>query len=581
MLSASGRSTLCYNGEIYNADDLRSQLSARGIRFRGRSDTEVILEAFEAWGIESALKRVVGMFALAWWDGATRTLWLARDRLGKKPLYFCRMGSSMLFGSQLKCLAAHPQWSPEIDRDALTTYMRFGYFSSAASVFKGVRQVAPGTVLSVRTEGSNDKAVVEHVFWDAVAVVQGGRADPIDAPDQEILTRLEELLSDAVRRRMIADVPLGAFLSGGIDSSTVVALMQKQSAAPVKTFTIGFSEREYDEAPFAAAVAQHLGTDHRQLYVSAATMLEAIPHLANWYDEPFADASAIPTLLLSRLARSEVTVALTGDGGDELFYGYPRYRFGAAVSRAMELMPHQLRTQLAAAVLRVPVKAWDCLSMAVPWKWRPERVGDRVLKAAKWMRLPSQDLVFREINSLWLEPEAVVAGASEAPDPRWTGALARRVPDFLDRMACLDLITYLPDDILAKVDRASMAVSLEARTPILDHRVVEFVWRLPRRHRTSGRCDKVLLRRLLDRYVPRHLVERPKKGFDVPIAAWLRGPLRDWAEDLLDEKRLSQDGVLNPAPIRQLWAEHQSGLRNWQHALWTVLMFQEWKRRWA
>ena len=578
MVSASGCSVLAYNGEVYNPEELRPDLERRGIRWRGHSDSEVILEAFEACGVVATAKRLIGMFALAWWDGRTRTLWLLRDRIGKKPLYYARFDETVLFGSQLKSLMAHPSCGRSIDRDALAGYLRFGCYPSAHSVLRGIRQLGPGTAVSIPSDGYRAGEPTEHIYWDARDYAT---RPPVKANGQDLTDQLEELLADAVRRRMVADVPLGAFLSGGIDSSTVVALMQKQSTRPVKTFSVGFNEPRYNEAPYAKAVAEHLGTDHTEIYVPADAALELIPKLAEWYDEPFADASQIPTLLVSDLARRQVTVALSGDGGDELFHGYPWYRFGARLGALNGTLPLAARRGLA-ALMTVPSPAvWDSLARLAPEATRPERLGDRAHKLAAWISLPSQDLLFREMRSLWSEPEALVPGATEPIDPIWTGAAANAVPDFLDRMAVIDLLTYLPNDILTKVDRATMAVSLEGRCPILDHRVVEFALALPREQKASGGKTKIILKNVLARHVPRPLFERPKQGFELPIADWLRGRLRDWAEELLDPVTMRADGLFNPEPIRQKWLEHQSGRRNWQWALWNILMFQEWKRRWG
>ncbi len=578
MVSASGCSVLAYNGEVYNPEELRPELERRGIRWRGHSDSEVILEAFEAWGVTATAKRLIGMFALAWWDGRTRTLWLVRDRIGKKPLYYGRFDSTVLFGSQLKALMAHPACQRTVDRDALVGYLRFGCYPSTHSVFKGIRQLRPGTALAIPSDGYRCGEPTEHVYWDAYEVA--GR--PPAAPNGHDLTdALENLLADAVRRRMVADVPLGAFLSGGIDSSTVVALMQKQSSRPIKTFSIGFDEPRYNEAPYAKAIAEHLGTDHTELYVPPAAALELIPKLAEWFDEPFADASQIPTLMVSELARRQVTVALSGDGGDELFHGYPWYQFGARLGGVAGTLPLAARRGLAALLTAPSPAAWDSLARLAPEGRRPERLGDRAHKLAAWITLPSQDLLFREIRSLWSEPEELVPGATEPVDPIWTGAAASAVPDFVERMPLIDLLTYLPDDILTKVDRATMAVSLEGRCPILDHRVVEFALGLPRVHKIAGGRTKIILKDVLARHVPRPLFERPKQGFESPIADWLRGPLKDWAEDLLDPATMRADDLLDPEPICRKWLEHQSGRRNWQSALWNVLMFQEWKRRWA
>jgi len=578
MVSASGASVLSYNGEVYNPEELRPDLEQRGIRWRGHSDTEVILEAFEAWGVIATAKRLIGMFALAWWDGRTRRLWLLRDRVGKKPLYYGLFDGTVVFGSQLKALMAHPACERAIDRDALTGYLRFGYFPSTRSVFKGVCQLRPGSAVAISFAGQGAGEPVEHVYWDACEVVGAGRPAP---NGHDLTDELEHLLQDSVRRRMVADVPLGAFLSGGIDSSTVVALMQKCSNRAVKTFSIGFDEPRYNEAPYAKAVAQHLGTEHTELYVAPKAALELIPKLAEWYDEPFADASQIPTLLVAELARQHVTVVLSGDGGDELFHGYPWYRFGSTLAGITGVLPVRARQALAGLLTALSPATWDAIARILPQSGRPERVGDRAHKLAAWMTLPSRDLLFREIRSLWSDPGALVPGASEPVEPVWTGALADAAPDFRDRMPLIDLLTYLPDDILTKVDRATMAVSLEGRCPILDHRVVEFALRLPNEFKIAGTRTKVILKDVLARHVPRALFERPKQGFESPIAVWLRGPLREWAEDLLNPTSMLADGLLDPEPIQKKWIEHQSGRRNWQYALWNVLMFQEWKRRWA
>jgi asparagine synthase (glutamine-hydrolysing) len=578
MASASGLSVLSYNGEVYNPEELRPDIEARGVRLRGHSDTEVILEAFEAFGVVATARRLIGMFALAWWDSQTRMLWLLRDRVGKKPLYYGRFGDTVLFGSQLKALLAHPACEHAIDRDALAGYLRFGYFPSRRSIFRGIRQLRPGTALAISAEGPQACEPAEFVYWDACEIAAAPRMVP---NGRDLTDELELLLTDAVRRRMVADVPLGAFLSGGIDSSTVVALMQKQSARPVRTFSIGFDEPRFNEAPYAKAIAEHLGTDHTELYVSPQAALDLIPSLTEWFDEPFADASQIPTLLVADLARRHVTVALSGDGGDELFHGYPWYQFGARLGGLAGALPLGARHGLAALLTTPSPAIWDSLARLAPEAMRPERLGDRAHKLAAWMRLPSRDLLFREIRSLWPQPELLVIGATEPVDPLWTGNAAAAVPDFSERMALIDLLTYLPDDILTKVDRATMAVSLEGRCPILDHRVAEFALRLPRSCKLSGGRTKIILKEVLARHVPRALFDREKQGFESPIAPWLRGPLREWGEDLLNPAALRADGILNPEPIRQKWLEHQSGRRNWQYALWAVLMFQEWKRRWT
>jgi asparagine synthase (glutamine-hydrolysing) len=576
MHSSCGRFVLSYNGEIYNAAELRPELEAAGRRFRGTSDTEVIVEGFAIWGVEATLARLIGMFAMALWDRRERTLYLVRDRLGIKPMYWTDQDGRFLFGSELKSLRADPDWQPALDRAALAAYLRLGYLPAPYTIYRGVSKLAPGTILTVAATGAPEL----RSFWSLADVARQGQASRIGLSEEEAADRLDALLGDAVRRRMVADVPLGAFLSGGIDSSTVVALMQKNSARPVRSFSIGFREAGYDEAPHAAAVARHLGTDHTELYVSPEHAREIIPRLPEIYDEPFADPSQIPTFLVAELTRRHVKVALSGDGGDELFAGYNRYFRGQAVLRALEHVPRAARGVAAAGLRAVSPSAWTALGQVLPEQYRPRQFGDKLHKLAGV--LDEADDVggfYRSILSQWSEPERVVREAVEAKTVLDDPGVAALVPDAVERMQYLDTRLYLPDDILTKLDRASMAVSLEARVPILDHRVVAFSWTLPPALKGRGN-GKRLLRRVLHRYVPEPLVERPKMGFGVPIDSWLRGPLRPWAEDLLDERRLAQEGIFDPAPIRERWRAHLQGTRNWQYPLWTVLMFQAWKARW-
>ncbi|MGQ9371635.1 asparagine synthase (glutamine-hydrolyzing) [Azospirillum sp. A39] len=576
MASADGRWLVTYNGEIYNFRDLRAELEAAGHVFRSQSDTEVLVEACAAWGVAAAARRLVGIFAFALWDRRRRELHLVRDPLGVKPLYWGRFGGTLLFASQPKALRAHPAFRGEVDRDALAVYMRHNYVPAPFSIYRGVAKLEPGCILTVRPGAEPERTV----YWDLAAAVRDGRAGRLALSDEEATDRLEALLMDAVGRQMVADVPLGAFLSGGIDSSTVVALMQAQADRPVRTFTIGFHEAGFDEADAARAVAAHLGTDHTELRIEPRHALEVIPGLADWYDEPFADSSQIPTFLVSRMTRRAVTVALSGDGGDELFAGYNRYFWGAGLWRRLGPLPAGLRAAGAAAIRAVPPGGWDALFAPLPERLRPRLAGDKLHKLAGVLGADGPDALYRRLITHWEEPDALVRGGREPHGLLWDEAVAERVPDFVERMQYLDAATYLPDDILVKVDRASMAVALEARVPLLDHRVVEFAWRLPLSQKIRGGKGKWLLRQVLDRHVPRALVERPKMGFGVPIDAWLRGPLRDWAEALLDERRLREEGLFDPAPIRTRWAEHLSGRRNWQYLLWSVLMVQAWKDRW-
>jgi len=577
MDSTDGRFVIVYNGEIYNFQDLRAELEAAGHVFRSHSDTEVLIEACAAWGVERTARRLIGIFAFALWDRRDRVLSLVRDHLGVKPLYWTRQGGALLFGSQPKALRAHPAFTAGLDRDALSAYLRFSCIPAPQTIFQGVHKLEPGRILTVRPGREPE----ETVYWDAEAAARAGLANPLALSDAEATDALEALLSDAVGRQMMADVPLGAFLSGGVDSSAVVALMARRSDRPVRTFTIGFSEGGYNEADAARAVARHLGTDHTELVVEPRHALDTIPNLPDWYDEPFADSSQIPTVLVSQLTRKSVTVALSGDGGDELFAGYNRYLWGDAVWRRMAPLPVALRRAAAGMIQAVRPVAWDALFGLLPEGRRPRQPGDKLHKLAGVLASPDADALYRRLVSQWDDPDAVVLGGHEPKGRIGDTGLAARVPGFVERMQLLDSVTYLPDDILAKVDRASMGVGLEARVPLLDHRVVEFAWRVPLTQKIRGGQGKWLLRQMLYRHVPKALIERPKSGFAVPIDAWLRGPLRDWAEDLLSESALRADGLFDSTTIRACWAEHLLGTRNNQHKLWNVLMVQAWTRHWA
>jgi len=576
MISADGRYVISYNGELYNTEDLRDELGPARLNWRSRSDTEVLLEACAAWGVEAALRRVNGMFALALWDRQMRTLSLARDRLGIKPLYWGLFGGLLLFGSELKSLRAHEGWRPEIDRDALAAYMRLGYVPAPRTIYRGVSKLEPGRVLTLPPAGSPAISA----YWDMAEVERAGREARGKLDEAAAIERMHALLSDAVRRQLVSDVPLGVFLSGGIDSSTVTALMQVNSSKPVKSFSIGFRETGFDEAEAARAVARHIGTDHTDLYVEPDHALEVVPRLADYYDEPFGDPSQIPTYLLSEMTRRHVTVALSGDGGDELFAGYDRYFLARTVGRWIGRVPRAARAPLASVMRAIPLRAGNALGRLVMPRGRISEAGEKLHRVAAMLR-NGGDGVYREILSHWRAPEELVLGGEEAKGLLWDTDLPRTLPNALERMQYLDTITYLPDDILTKVDRASMAVSLEARVPLLDHRVVELAWALPPELKARNHGGKWLLRQILYKHVPRALVDRPKMGFAVPIAEWLRGPLRDWAEDLLDEPRMRKDGILRAELVRRDWHDHLAGRRNRQYQLWDVLMFQAWQRRWA
>ena len=565
MLSADGRYMMIFNGEVYNFAELREKLDSLGHRFRGTSDTEVMLAAFVQWGLEAAVRRLNGMFAIAVWDRQQKVLHLVRDRLGVKPLYYGWCNDVFLFGSELKALRAHPVFDAVIDRDSLSLFLRHSYIPVPHSIYKNINKLPPGTILSLPVNGGRQEGTMT-TYWSAREAVEQGQMDPFRGSAEEAVSELDRLLRESVRLRMIADVPLGAFLSGGIDSSAIVALMQTQSRLPVRTFTIGFHEGGYNEAVYAKAVARHLGTEHTELYVTPEAAMAVIPSLPTLYDEPFSDPSQIPTYLVSQLARQHVTVSLSGDGGDELFGGYTRYSRSNRVWSLIGWMPYPARRAAGGFFSRV--------SLA---KNQPFALNDKFYYLAEMLKSDQADEVYLRVMSHWAQPDAVVIGGHEPLTLLRTPGAWPAIPEFIQRMMYLDLITYLPDDILVKLDRASMGVSLEGRVPYLDdHRVAEFAWRLPLDLKIRGRVGKWILRQVLYRYVPKEMVERPKMGFGIPVASWLRGPLREWAETLLDENRLRQEGYFNPAPIREKWVEHISEKYNWQYYLWDVLMFQAW-----
>ena len=574
MVSASGRYVIVYNGEIYNAPELKRDLDS--LQWRGHSDTEAILEGCARWGVKATVEKLIGMFAFVLWDRETCTLTMARDRFGIKPLYWGEVDGKLLFGSELKALMALGGWKRTIDKNALASYLRFNYVPAPHSIFCGISKLQPGHILT----WSNGKASLE-AFWSLREVATRGLADPLDIGDGEAIDQLDRLVRDAVRRRMVADVPVGAFLSGGIDSSTVVAAMQAESTGPVHSFSIGMGEPGYNEAEHAKAIAKHLGTIHTELYVSPDDARSVIPSLPIFYDEPFADSSQIPTFLVSQLARKSVIVALSGDGGDELFCGYNRYFWGDHLSRRTAPLPGFLKRAMAGGIRSLSPDQWDALGQMLPASLRPRMLGIKAHKVADVLSLEDQAALFRRLVSVWDDPTAVVWGSHEPHGVLWDETLKDDVPPFQERMQVLDGLTYLPDDILTKVDRASMAVSLEARVPLLDHRIAEFAYRLPRHMRVRDGEGKWILRQVLSRYVPRPLFERPKMGFGIPIGQWLSGPLRDWVEDLLEPAKLEQDGLLNAAPIRASWDAHLSGRVNNEVQLWTVLMYQAWRTQWA
>lgn len=575
MTSANGRFVLVYNGEVYNFAAIRRQIAAEGVDypFRGNSDTEVILAAIQVFGLKEGVRRFNGMFAFALWDREKRKLHLVRDRLGIKPLYYGRAAEALVFGSELKALRAHPRFSSSIDRRGLADLLRFNSIPAPRTIYADVQKLPPATIA---TFASPDQPPTLSTYWSAADVAQRGIAEPLDISPDEAVDQLEETLRQAVETRMVADVPLGAFLSGGIDSSTVVALMQDRSPRPIKTFSIGFERDDYNEAIDAAAVAEHLGTDHHEWYITADDALSVIPDLPQFYDEPFADSSQIPTFLVSKLARKTVTVALSGDGGDELFAGYNRHIWAPRIWRLTEYLPAPARAALArilgAATPSRVDRIYGFLEERLPGTMKVRLPAEKLQKLAAVIACGNRGAIYGYLRSDWQDPADLVLGLDDSPAP----PLPLPEASFSEQMMLADLLGYLPTDILTKVDRASMALSLEARVPLLDHNVVELAWRLPMDLKIRDGVTKWALRQVLYRYVPRELIERPKMGFGVPIDEWLRGPLRPWAEELLDKNRLRQQGYLDPNPIHELWAEHLQGRANHQHKLWNILAFQAW-----
>jgi asparagine synthase (glutamine-hydrolysing) len=583
MDSQSGRYSITYNGEIYNSVQIRNELTKAGLepKWRGHSDTETILAGFDAFGIESTIKRVKGMFAIAIWDREHQELSLVRDRVGEKPLYYGWQGlgskRTFLFGSELKALKRHPSFVNNIDRSALALYMRYCYVPTPYSIYEGIKKLEPGTILTVSLK---QNAYRSKKYWDALDVVTAGAKNPFNESKNEITNNLDDILKKTISQQMMADVPLGAFLSGGIDSSVVTALMQTQSSSPVKTFTIGFEETGFNEAEFAKSVAEHLKTDHTELYVSSENAFNVIPNLPKLYCEPFSDSSQIPTFLVCSLAKEAVTVSLSGDGGDELFCGYNRYIFADKLWKALGLIPGRGRKLIGSAIENVSSRTWNKAFSIIDWM-TPRKIngiswGDKLKKGAGVIGSENLNELYMQLVSNWQDPSSVVIGSSEYPGRFSTDNFLLSELDDITKMMAVDMLSYLPDDILVKVDRAAMGVSLETRVPFLDQDVFEFASKTPLNMKLKNGVGKSILRDLLYRYVPKDLIERPKMGFGVPVGVWLKGPLRDWAEILLDESRLEQQGFFRVDIIRSMWSEHIAGTRNWQSQLWAVLMFQAW-----
>jgi len=589
MVSASGRYVIVFNGEIYNHLEMRGELEKQSRvssttkeagaknHWRGHSDTETLLAGFEVWGIETTLKKTVGMFAIALWDREEKVLTLARDRMGEKPLYYGFQNKTFLFGSELKALKAHPNFLGEIDRDVLCLYLRHCYIPAPYSIYKGIKKLLPGTYLQVRLgDDASSHALTPKVYWSLADVAAQGVAAPFEGSDTDVIGALDSQLRQSIGLQMVADVPLGAFLSGGVDSSAVVALMQAQSMRPVKTFSIGFDEAGYNEAVYAKAVAQHLGTEHTELYLSAAEAMAVIPLLGKIYDEPFSDSSQIPTFLVSQMAKQDVTVSLSGDAGDELFCGYNRYGLADHWGR-IEKAPVGVRKLVSNVIDLIQSETWDGVFQQISkFKKMPDNMGNKLGKFARVMKSDTiQDAYFSLVSEIDGSKQIVI-GATEAETWLRQVGMNASFQDAKQHMMFMDAMTYLPDDILVKVDRAAMANSLETRVPFLDHRVVELAWRLPTAMKMHEGKTKWILRQVLYQYVPQQLIERPKAGFSIPLGDWLRGPLRDWGESLLDEQRLKHDGYFNIHFVRELWGAHLAGRHNHQSLLWSILMFQIW-----
>ena len=595
MHSACNRYVLVFNGEIYNHHRLRAELEECGLApiWRGHSDTEVVLAAISSWGIEHAISKLIGMFAMAVWDCLEKKLHLARDRVGEKPLYYGWCNSAFLFGSELKALKKYPNFSNEINRQALTLYLRHMVIPAPLSIYRGIYKLQPGCLLTLGLDEASmrtDELVLQAPFsykslhlrqyWSLHEVAELGQTSLI-TDEKEALQLLETKLRESIKMQSIADVPTGAFLSGGIDSSLITALMQSEAKSPIRTFTIGFDEKRYDEAKYASAVAKHLGTEHIQLYVNAKDALDVIPRLPRLYDEPFADSSQIPTFLLCVKAREYLTVALSGDAGDELFGGYNRYFWVRKIWNKVSWLPTSTRRLFTKAILSLPTHYWDAIysitSRILNSSERLAFTGQKLHNLAERMaNIDNEDDLFYSLISEWKHPENIVMNATEPATILTERNKWPSLPDIEHRMMHLDTMTYLPNDIMVKVDRAAMGASLETRAPFLDHRVVSLAWRLPLGMKLRNNQGKWALRQLLYKYVPQELIERPKQGFSIPLGDWLRGPLQDWAEDLLSEERLRKEEYFYPAPIRTKWQEHLSGIRNWENSLWTILMFQLW-----
>ncbi len=575
MYSHGKRFVVAYNGEIYNHLELRKELEreASEIKWLGGSDTETLLAGFELWGIKKTVEKSIGMFAFSVWDTLEKKLTLGRDRLGEKPLYYGWQDDVFLFGSELKAMKVHPAFKSEINRDSIALLLRHNCIPAPYSIYRGIKKLLPGHLLEMDPELGTIEMIE---YWSFRNLCQNHDSSFFVGGEKQVVDELEKVLKLSVKQQMMSDVPLGAFLSGGIDSSTIVALMQSQSETPVKTFSIGFDEEEYNEAAHAKEVANYLGTEHTELYITSEQALDVIPKLADLYDEPFSDSSQIPTYLVAKMTRDHVTVSLSGDAGDELFCGYNRYILSDGLWKFIEKTPRPIRKIAARAMRAISIESWNKLSSFFPAKLRMVNLGGKMHKASEVLAAESVYELYKGLVSHWHFPEQIVIGAKEPKTVLTDLTRAPRLDNSTEQMMVFDTVSYLPDDILVKVDRACMGVSLESRIPLLNHKVIEFAWSLPMNFKLRDGVSKWCLRQVLFRHVPKNLIERPKMGFGVPIDSWLRGPLQSWADQLLDESRLHKEGFFKPEPILKMWSEHKSGKRNWQYHLWDILMFQSW-----